>query len=143
MPKQPTKKSIFEDMFAPEPLRTFDVADLPELPPLPSLLSVCREKRVMACNSILATEGKAYPRTCAECGNGPCRYVDPVEKSPTPEETKDPPLTTKMLQERIDSLAAHLDLVTVRISDTLKSIVNVLEQLEQRVTYLERQGRYK
>lgn len=27
------------------------------------------------CNNALRTQGKAYPRTCAECGLGPCKAI--------------------------------------------------------------------
>lgn len=32
----------------------------------------------MTCQKQLMKEGKSYPRTCEECGLGPCHYDEPV-----------------------------------------------------------------
>lgn len=55
----------------PKPL----CADTPPQPPPASNYPATTEKRFDVCNKLLQSAGKAYPRTCAKCGLGPCQHT--------------------------------------------------------------------
>ena len=78
----------------------------------------------MSCSEELRKDGKAYPRTCAECGFGPCRKKLKPEPAPLTPET----LADKILRAAGSGLRHY---TTRSREDILQAAREIMKELSK------------